>query len=73
MLVASAERKLTRSEIMERARQVAPRIKFREFLKYAGDYYDESVSVDDVPVLTDDYAPVDTLIPLYHWTPVKRP
>jgi len=73
MLVASAERKLTRSEIMERARQVAPRIKFREFLKYAGDYYDESISVDDVPVLTDDYAPVDTLIPLYHWTPVKRP
>ncbi|HET6782055.1 MAG TPA: fused MFS/spermidine synthase [bacterium] len=73
MLVASAERSLTRTEIMERARRVAPRIKYRDFLKYAGDYYDEPISVDDLPVLTDDYAPVDTLIPLYHWTPVKRP
>jgi len=73
MLVASAERSVTRNEIMERARRVAPRIKFREFLKYAGDYYDGSIPVDYVPVLTDDYAPVDTLIPLYHWTPVKRP
>lgn len=73
MLVASSERGLTRSEIMEKARRVASRVKFREFLKYAGDYYDESIPTSDVPVLTDDYAPVDTLIPLYHWTPAKRP
>jgi spermidine synthase len=73
MLVASSEKGLTRSEIMEKARRVASKVKFREFLKYAGDYYGEPIPMDDVPVLTDDYAPVDTLIPLYHWTPATRP
>ena len=28
---------------------------------------------DGAPVLTDDYAPVDTLVPVYHWTPPRRP
>lgn len=73
MLVASTEPGLTRTEIMEKARRVAPRVKYREFLKYAGDYYDDPIPVEDVPVLTDDYAPVDTLMPVYHWTPPRRP
>lgn len=36
-------------------------------------FYDESVPAEDVPILTDDYAPVDTLVPLYQWTPARRP
>ena len=73
MLVATAERGLTRADILSRARQVAGRVKFPRFLNYVADQYAEPISVEDVPVLTDDYAPVDTLIPLYHWTPPKRP
>lgn len=73
MLVASAERGLTRNEIMDKARRVASRVTFREFLKYAADYYGESVPAEDVPILTDDYAPVDTLVPLYQWAPARRP
>lgn len=72
MLVATAEGGLSRAEILSRARQTAGRVRFPRFLSYAADHYGEPITVDDVPVLTDDYAPVDTLIPLYHWTP-KRP
>lgn len=73
MLVATDERGLTRSQILARARQVAPRTTFPAFLQYAADYYDAPVATADVPILTDDYAPVDTLIPLYRWTPARSP
>jgi spermidine synthase len=71
ILVASDERGLTRGEILARARQLAPSVTFSNFQAYAGDYYDRPISVADVPVLTDDYAPVDTLLPLRNWTPNK--
>lgn len=35
------------------------------------DYYDRPVATADVPVLTDDYAPVD-LLPVYGWEPERR-
>lgn len=73
MLVATAERDVSRGEILTRARRIAERVKYPRFLNYAADYYSEPIAVDDVPTLTDDYAPVDTLIPLYHWSPPKRP
>jgi spermidine synthase len=73
MLVATDERGLSRSQILARARQVASRTTFPRFLQYAGDYYDGTIATSDVPILTDDYAPVDTLIPVYNWTPVRRP
>ena len=73
MLVATDERGLSRSQILARARQVAPRTTFPRFVQYAGDYYDGTIATSDVPILTDDYAPVDTLIPVYNWTPVRRP
>ncbi|HVH31837.1 MAG TPA: fused MFS/spermidine synthase [bacterium] len=71
ILVASDQRGLTRWEILSKARQVAPRVTFREFRTYAGDYYDGEILNADVPVLTDDYAPVDTLLPIRNWTPRK--
>ncbi len=73
ILVATAERGLSREEILRRARALAPRVTYYQFMHYAADYYELPISVDDVPVLTDDYAPVDTLVPVYHWTPPRRP
>ncbi len=73
MLVASEERGLERTEILRRARRVAPRVTYRDFLTYAANFYDEPVPLDDVPLLTDDYAPVDTLIPIYRGLPPSPP
>jgi hypothetical protein len=73
ILVATAERGLSREEILRRARALAPRVTYSQFMHYAADYYELPISVADVPVLTDDYAPVDTLVPVYHWTPPRRP
>jgi spermidine synthase len=69
ILVASDQGSLARWEILTKARQVAPRTTYPEFRTYAGDYYNGSIPVADVPVLTDDYAPVDTLLPIRNWTP----
>lgn len=71
ILVATSERRLTRGEIISKARQLSPRVTYAEFPKYAGDYYDLPIPVTDVPVLTDDYAPVDTLLSVWSWTPGK--
>jgi hypothetical protein len=38
--------------------------------KYAGDFYDRPIDTGDVPVLTDDYAPVD-ILPVYGWEPER--
>lgn len=72
LLVATAEAGLSREQILARARQVAPRVTYRDFLRYAADYYDAPVATGDVPLLTDDYAPVDTLLPVWQWTPPRR-
>jgi hypothetical protein len=38
--------------------------------RYAKDYFDRRVAVDDVPTLTDDYSPVD-ILPVYGWQPER--
>ena len=38
--------------------------------RYARDYYDGRVATDDVPLLTDNYAPVD-ILPVYGWEPER--
>lgn len=73
IIIASSERGMTRTEIMSSARRVAARVKFSQFLNYAADRYDEPIRLDGAPTLTDDYAPVDTLLSVTHWTPAKRP
>lgn len=40
----------------------------RSFLR---DYYDRPIPTADVPLLTDDYAPVD-ILPVYGWEPERR-
>ena len=45
----------------ERARQ-APGVTLPRFLDAARDLYTEPIQIADVPVLTDDYAPVELLI-----------
>jgi hypothetical protein len=39
--------------------------------RYAQDYYNRRVATDDVPLLTDDYAPVD-ILPVYGWEPERN-
>ena len=39
--------------------------------RFAGDYYDRPIPTQDVPILTDDYAPVD-ILPVYGWEPARR-
>ena len=39
--------------------------------RYARDYYDRRIATDDVPLLTDNYAPVD-ILPVYGWEPERR-
>jgi spermidine synthase len=38
--------------------------------RYARDYYGGRIATDDVPLLTDDYAPVD-ILPVYGWEPER--
>jgi spermidine synthase len=39
--------------------------------RYARDYYDGQIATDDVPLLTDNYAPVD-ILPVYGWEPERN-
>ncbi|MGH2403322.1 MAG: spermidine synthase [bacterium] len=39
--------------------------------RYASDFYDRKVTTDDVPLLTDNYAPVD-ILPVYGWEPERN-
>ncbi len=71
ILVASDEPGLTREEILAKARQIARRVTYPEFVTYAGDNADLPIPTGDMPVLTDDYAPVDTLLSVWRWTPTK--
>ena len=36
-----------------------------DLLRYAGGLYTDTVKIDDVPLLTDDYAPLDSLLNVY--------
>lgn len=69
ILIGSGTPGLSRAQILARAHGIAPRTTYEAFIRYAADYYEEPVAIDDVPILTDDYAPVDTLVPLYRWNP----
>lgn len=40
-------------------------------LSFLGDYYSVPIPITDVPLLTDDYAPVD-ILPVYGWEPERR-
>jgi len=56
-----------RLEVLLRGKKLSELVT-RSFLR---DYYERSVPTEDVPVLTDDYAPVD-ILPVYGWEPERR-
>jgi len=73
MLVGSTGPRFAREEILARARGLASRVTYPHFVQYATDYYEAPIPVADVPILTDDYAPVDTLLPVFRGTLPARP
>jgi hypothetical protein len=65
ILVGSATQDLSRGEILALAAEAARsrRITVPTIVQDAGDLLQASIATDDVPLLTDDYAPTDALIP----------
>jgi len=57
----------TRLETRLKARSLSELVT-RSFLR---DYYDRPIPTSDVPLLTDDYAPVD-MLPVYGWEPERK-
>ena len=64
ILLGSATQDLSRSEILARADAAARsgRITVPGIARDAGDLLQAPIATDDVPLLTDDYAPTDSLI-----------
>ncbi|HXF82089.1 MAG TPA: fused MFS/spermidine synthase [bacterium] len=54
-------------EHLRRQRRIGPAL----LTRYVYDLYEEPVPVGDVPVLTDDYAPVD-ILPVHDWEPARK-
>jgi hypothetical protein len=54
----------TKDQIIASAAQLAQAnvVRIPTFLEDAGKFYEGRVVTDDVPLLTDDYAPVDTMV-----------
>jgi spermidine synthase len=65
IVVATDTPRLPAEEIVRRARSLtaAGTVTIERFDEAAADLYRDSVRIDDVPVLSDDFAPVDALIP----------
>ncbi|HHY35876.1 MAG TPA: fused MFS/spermidine synthase [Firmicutes bacterium] len=58
--------KLRKEDVLAQARALAGTVvKFPGFVEMASSLYEKAIFFDDVPVLTDDYAPVDSLLYLY--------
>jgi spermidine synthase len=71
MLIATGRAGDRADEIQARAKKLRADGRVRLPLdRYARDYYDGKVAVDDVPLLTDNYAPVD-ILPVYGWEPER--
>jgi spermidine synthase len=71
ILVSSGRAGIPGDEIRAAAGKLRAGGKVRLTLdRYAKDYYDRRVAVDDVPTLTDDYSPVD-ILPVYGWQPER--
>jgi spermidine synthase len=72
ILIAAPRGGLRGVDILEAAKRLRGQNRVRLPLdRYARDYYDRRIATDDVPLLTDDYAPVD-ILPVYGWEPERR-
>jgi hypothetical protein len=65
IVIATDAPALPAEEISRRARDLAARgaVTVDRFLAAADDLYRAPIPLDDVPILTDDFAPIDRLIP----------
>lgn len=71
ILVATGRAGIRSEEILATAQQLRASGRVRLPLdRYARDHYDRRIPTDDVPLLTDDYAPVD-ILPVYGWEPER--
>lgn len=71
ILVSTARTGLRGDTILAAARRLREQGRVRLPLdRYARDYYDRRIATDDVPLLTDNYAPVD-ILPVYGWEPER--
>jgi spermidine synthase len=72
MLIATNRTGVRADEILAAARKLrADKRVTLPLDRYARDYYDGRIATDDVPLLTDNYAPVD-ILPVYGWEPERR-
>lgn len=72
ILVATARAGLGAAQIVAAAQRLRAEGRVRLPLdRYARDYYDRAVATEGVPLLTDNYAPVD-ILPVYGWEPERR-
>lgn len=73
ILIATNRPRITKREmvgalgLLRREKRVSPVLQ----AAFLNDYYEKAISTADVPVLTDDYAPIDTL-PVWGWQPERR-
>jgi hypothetical protein len=61
---------MPRDQILNLVRRLSKRNGRAALVRYAAEYYDTPIETGDVPLLTDDYAPVDALLPIYWRSPV---
>ena len=73
ILVATARAGMTRAQIIEAGLKLkrSKKVTFPLYDTFVADHYDRPIATSDVPVLTDDYAPVD-ILPVYGWEPQRR-
>ncbi|MGQ0548219.1 MAG: spermidine synthase [Armatimonadota bacterium] len=72
ILIATGRGGMRGDEIVAAARRLRAEGRVRLPLdRYAGDYYDRKIPTEDVPLLTDNYAPVD-ILPVYGWEPERN-
>ncbi len=65
VVVLATDARVTEDEILARiANRVGGRVSIDGFEEFGADLYTGPLPTDDVPLLTDSYAPVDTLIPI---------
>ncbi len=71
ILIATGKSGMKADEILAAAKRLRSEGKVRLPLDgYAKDFYEKPVATDDVPLLTDNYAPVD-ILPVYGWEPER--
>jgi spermidine synthase len=68
VIATQAKERLAKQEVMRRSRRLEDERKVQFAIeRFAHTYVLEKIPLDDVPVLTDDYAPVDGLLHFSAW------